>query len=269
MCRLLGFVTRRPVTLADLLGGEDLRAFTELSSRHCDGWGFAWPDGRDVQIEKATGSARHSADFARAASQRPSDIGLVHLRQATMGLGIGLDNTHPFRHGQVAFAHNGSISPPESLDALMPSDLAALRRGTTDSERYFLAVLGAARDAGVSGGGPAQGAHATPHGAAALADGLADTAHRIAQSLTSGGLNALVVTPDHLIAVCRFDPAAQEREPEPEYYCLRYRVTDDAVVVSSSGWGAGWQTLGNGELLAVDRTTLAVSIRPIARGAAA
>lgn len=258
MCRLLGYATRRPVTLADLLGPDDLRAFTELSSRHCDGWGFAWAEGLGVHIEKEPGAARHSDGFTRAATERQSDLGLVHLRLATLGLDVGPENTHPFRHGTVAFAHNGSVSPPESLDALVPPDLAALRAGTTDSERYFFAALGAARAR-------------TPGDAAsgALADGLADTADRIAQSLDSGGLNALAVTPEQLVAVCRFDPAAQDREPEPEYYCLRYRVTDDAVVVSSSGWGAGWQTLGNGELLTVDRSTLAVSVRPIASSAAA
>lgn len=45
-------------------------------------------------------------------------------------------------------------------------------------------------------------------------------------------------------------------DDDPEYYTLRYRVTGDAVVVSSSGWGRDWQELGDGELLAVRRRTL-------------
>ena len=45
-------------------------------------------------------------------------------------------------------------------------------------------------------------------------------------------------------------------DTDPEYYRLRYRVTGDAVVVSSSGWGRDWQELANGDLLVVRRGTL-------------
>lgn len=50
--------------------------------------------------------------------------------------------------------------------------------------------------------------------------------------------NSTLLTPDVLHAVCRFDPAVEERE-EAEYFRLRYRVTDSAVVVASTGWGSG------------------------------
>ncbi len=254
MCRLLGYATRRPVSLAGLLGDNDLHAFTQLSSKHCDGWGLAWADDGDgIGTEKAAETALHSRRFAEAAAATASDLGLVHLRLATLGLGVGSENTHPFRHAEIAFAHNGSVSPPESLDEFVPADLQSLRRGTTDSERYFLAALGAARETGTG----------------RFADGLAETAARIAGSLTFGGLNALAITPEELIAVCRYDPDAQDREDEPDYYRLRYRVTEDSVVVSSSGWGEGWSSLGNGELLVVQRHTLALSITPILGSVAA
>jgi hypothetical protein len=48
-------------------------------------------------------------------------------------------------------------------------------------------------------------------------------------------LNSTLLTPDVLHAVCRFDPAVEVRE-EAEYFRLRYRVTDSAVVVASTGW---------------------------------
>ena len=53
---------------------------------------------------------------------------------------------------------------------------------------------------------------------------------------------------------CQSRPQPLEDE-DPEYYTLRYRVTGDAVVVSSSGWGRDWQELGNGDLLVVRRRT--------------
>jgi predicted glutamine amidotransferase len=43
---------------------------------------------------------------------------MAHLRWATMGLGVGIRNTHPFTDGHVAFAHNGSVLSPASLDPL-------------------------------------------------------------------------------------------------------------------------------------------------------
>jgi predicted glutamine amidotransferase len=151
------------------------------------------------------------------------------------------ENTHPFTDGSIAFAHNGSIKPPESLDALIPDDLKALRKGTTDSERYFLMLLDRAR-----------------HTAPAMA--LAETVNLIASSLKFSSLNAMVATSTQLVAVSRFDAIAEAKEAEPLYYQLRYRVTPNAVVVASSGWGDGWTILQNGEMLVVDRGTLDVSV---------
>jgi hypothetical protein len=37
---------------------------------------------------------------------------------------------------------------------------------------------------------------------------------------------------------------------------LRYRVTGSAVVVASTGWGSGWDSLGNGEVLTICRHSL-------------
>lgn len=244
MCRLLGYVANAPVTLAELLGEADLYEFTELSCKHGDGWGFGWATGTGVEVAKQPDAARSSDEFALNAHTREAELGLVHLRWATLGLDVGPQNTHPFTDGTVAFAHNGSIRPPASLDALVPDELQALRAGTTDSERYFLATLGEAR-------------RADP------IKGLASTVQRItaSQDIEFSGLNAMIATPEELIAVCLYDTIAQEREDEPDYYNMRYRVTTDAVVVSSSGWGAGWSSLRNGEMIVVRRRDLHVSRR--------
>ncbi|MDQ1545095.1 MAG: hypothetical protein QOK08_2733 [Actinomycetota bacterium] len=241
MCRLLGYVTRTPTTLAELLGEADLQEFAELSRKHADGWGLAWPENDGVEVAKSPDAARTSPLFARMSHEHVSDLGLMHLRWATLGLNVVAENTHPFTDGSIAFAHNGSIKPPESLDTLIPDDLKALRKGTTDSERYFLMLLDRAR-------------HTAP------ATALAETVNLIASSLKFSSLNAMVATSTQLVAVSRFDAIAEAKEAEPLYYQLRYRVTPNAVVVASSGWGDGWTILQNGEMLVVDRGTLDVSV---------
>jgi predicted glutamine amidotransferase len=242
MCRLLGWATRAPTTLLDLVGAEDLGTFSELSSRHGDGWGVARATATGVKVHKRADAARSSRAFTRWARGYPSDLGMAHLRWATMGLSVGIENTHPFTDGRVAFAHNGSVLSPAALDGLVDPDVARLRRGTTDSERYFLALLTRLR----SGAAPR--------------DAVRDTVDEIAGRLPFTSLNCLLLTPDELIAVCHYDPAGDLEDKDPEYYRLRYRVTDDAVVVSSSGWGRDWQELGNGDLLTVRRGSLETTV---------
>jgi predicted glutamine amidotransferase len=239
MCRLLGWVTRAPTTLRDLLDDRDLLDFTELSRKHGDGWGVARATESGVKVHKRPDAARDSRSFALWARTHATDLGMAHLRWATMGLSVGIENTHPFTDGQVAFAHNGSVLSPASLDRLVAPHAARLRRGTTDSERYFLAVLSRMAEG------------ATPQ------EALRDTADEIARTAPFTSLNCLLMTPDELVAMSRYDPDGPLEDKDPEYYRLRYRVTDDAVVVSSSGWGRDWQELANGDLLSVRRGTLA------------
>ena len=242
MCRLLGWASREPTTLCDLLGDDDLADVTELSVKHGDGWGVARSTRRRVAVRKRPDAARTSADFASWARRRRTDMGLAHLRWATLGLGIEPGNTHPFTDGRVAFAHNGSIRPPDGLDRLLTERSMRRRRGTTDSERYFLAVAQRMREG------------------AAPEEALRTTADEIAHTMAFTSLNCLLVTPESLYAFCRFDPASRVEDDDPEYYHLRYRVTPDAVVVASSGWGRDWQELADGDLLVVRRRTLETTV---------
>lgn len=241
MCRLLGWATRVPTTLSELLGA-DLADFTALSTKHGDGWGVARSTRRGVRVRKRPDAARTSAQFHRWAGRRRADLGLAHLRWATLGLGVGPDNTHPFTDGRVAFAHNGSIRPPAALDRLLSDRSQRRREGTTDSERYFLAVAQLLRD-----GAPPE-------------EALRTTADEIAATAGFTSLNCLLLTPERLYAFCRFDPAGRWEDDDPDYYRLRYRVSPDAVVVGSSGWGRDWRELANGDLLVVRRRSLDTTV---------
>lgn len=245
MCRLLAYASRRPTSLTEVLGAPGLAAFTALSRVHCDGWGLGWAEDDGVGVLRMPEPAHDSPEFARASQEHRADLAVAHVRWATDDLTIDLDNTHPFTDGRIAFAHNGAVRPADALDDLVPAELQTERRGTTDSERYFLAVLAEARRTD-----PATGLAA------------------VVQAIVDGGydytcLNAILVTDRELIAVNRFLPAAEAVEG-PEYYRMRYRTDSDAVVITSSGWGNGWSSLENGQLLVVQRQTLAVEIRDLA-----
>jgi predicted glutamine amidotransferase len=164
MCRMLGYVTRTPTTLADLLGEQDLQDFAELSRTHGDGWGFA-------------------------------------------------------------------------------------REGDTDSDRFFLAILSRLGDE-----------VAQPDRVVAA---FAESVTAIRSTLSYSSLNSMLVTPAHLYALCCFDAQAELKEEKPEHYHLQWRSTPDAVVVASSGWGTGWVSLKNGQLLVIEASTLTSTVLPL------
>ena len=246
MCRLLGTVSTTPVTLDQVLGTER-EAFLGLASVHGDGWGHAWSAAADdLEVRKSPESALDDEELADLAAHRPAVAALTHLRWATLGLPVRPDNTHPFTDGRVAFAHNGSVSPPAALDALIAPELAARRQGDTDSERYFLAVLSRM----------AEGAPADEALAATVRD-VVDSGAQV------HSLNCLLLTPGALLAVCCYDPAWNE---DRDYYPLLHRRVGDTVVVASTGWtdSGGWSTVSNGQMLAVERGTLETSLMPVA-----
>jgi predicted glutamine amidotransferase len=245
VCRLLGWSTRTPTSLHRLLGHDDLADFTELSGLHGDGWGLARRVAGGVEGRKRPNAARMSDDYTLWSRATRSDLGLVHLRRATLGLPVRMENTHPFTDGRMAFAHNGSIFPPPALDALLSPAARARRAGETDSERYFLAVLSQLE------------AGATP------AEALREAVAGIAATASFTSLNCLLLTPEELYAVCFFDPDGRQSDEAPDYYHLRYRATDDAAVITSSGWGRGWHDLANGDLLVVRRGTPEVTVESL------
>lgn len=244
MCRLLGCVAPHPVTVDEVLG-EGRQAFFDLARVHGDGWGHAWSTGQDLHVRKAPESAIGSAELAALAAGTPSVASLTHLRWATLGLDVRPENTHPFTDGRVAFAHNGSVAPPSQLDPLVAPGLAAQRGGDTDSERYFLAVLSRMQ-------------REDPQDALVhVVDDIVGSGARV------HSLNSLLLTPDALYAVCSYDAGSHA---DPDYYPLLYRTGADGVVVTSTGWAdsTGWRLVSNGEMLVVDRRTLATTLVPVA-----
>ncbi len=255
MCRLLGYCSRGSTSVAGLLTDEGLGAFTALSAYHSDGWGMAWYDGDGPHIRKSAHRAEAEPDYAQMAGRALSGLGLVHLRWATPGLGIGYDNSHPFRFGPYTFAHNGAVHPQDRLGEMLPPDWEQRLAGSTDSERYLLHImwrLEARRGDMIAA--------------------IADTVASISERYAVNSLNAVLLSPAKMYVISWHDPAripadelrrrglASTPEEVAGYFHLGCLATQDAIVVASSGWPQpGWTLLPNNSVLTVDRLTLATS----------
>jgi predicted glutamine amidotransferase len=250
MCRLLGYVTRQPVIAGHVLE-DTLAAFVEASHFHADGWGLAWYDEHGyLQQAKTPEPAHASAEFPSLTASTRTDALIAHVRWATPGFLLCMENTHPFIHDQFAFAHNGAVAPNEALEALITPRLREHITGTTDSERHFLALLSVFEKA-------------SPIEAFRL------HLNTLRQHLQSTSLNCLLLTPEALYAVCDFDPNAPLLQKYPDYFDIHYRVTSDAVIIASNGLGqgSGWETLKNGQMFVVELGTLKTTIVDIAQDA--
>ncbi|MEP4196928.1 MAG: class II glutamine amidotransferase [Aliishimia sp.] len=110
-----------------------------------DGFGFAWYNGdqgpglyRDVLPAWSDGNLLSLCKMIK------SELFLAHVRASTAGETSRV-NCHPFVQGTWSFMHNGQIPDIDRirrpLEAMLPDDLYAARRGTTDSELIFLLML--------------------------------------------------------------------------------------------------------------------------------
>ena len=142
MCCLFGMLAAEPTTARFwLLGATD--SVLDQSYRNPDGTGLAHYVGREPMVDKHPIAAYENREFATEARHVRSHLFVAHVRHATRGE-PRLENTQPFAHGSLVFAHNGTIDGLEDLLASL-----GLLLGDTDSERYFALLryhLGEASD---------------------------------------------------------------------------------------------------------------------------
>lgn len=257
MCRLIGWVAREPVTLRELLGDDAVERLLHLSTVHCHGWGVAWRAGEELLVRRSQGSAARDAGFLGVLDSLSTTSAVVHLRLGTPGFDRQLTDTHPFCDGRWALAHNGAMSPNDRVDALLAAHSAATPHGTTDSERWFLALR---EEYERLTGEPA----ADP--AARLAAATSAVMRRAsAAGLTCSSWNSMLLGPDALFVVNAHDDSWQPADIPvwpatapapgigwPPYFDLRLRDKDGAQVVTSSGVvddTDGWAMLANHSVL--------------------
>lgn len=267
MCRLLAWASTEPANARQILDANEWDALRGLARFHADGWGMAASGGAEVR--RSTRAASDDAAFDEAAGAIAGTAALVHLRRATPGYAVVAENTHPFVLDGWAFAHNGTIAHAERLDGLVSVRWRERRRGTTDSERYFLAFLQRLEE----------------HGDPAAA--IRATVAAIRAACGANGLNAVLCSADQLMAVHAAggqnpDRAALVTLMGPEvadpangvspdhladYFGLRYRTGDGHFVISSTGIaGADWKPLAEESLVLVDLARAVVECRGLGDG---
>lgn len=242
MCRLLGYVTPRTATLAEVVDGDQLTAFTSLARMHRDGWGVGRTPAPGVPpvVRTATTGAADDPDFLQEAKATAARAAIVHLRWATTGLPVQPENTHPFLADGIAFAHNGNLMPAERIQALLAPEVRATLVGTTDSERYFALVR--------------QHRRSSPD----LPSAVLAAVRELRAVYPRASMNALVLDDEHLVAVRASahsglspeDVAAcavadMPGDHQEDYFALRWTTRPDgAVVVGSTGFDGGtWDAL--------------------------
>ncbi len=111
-----------------------------------DGFGFAWYDGQHEipGVYRDVLPAWSDGNLLSLCRMISAPVFLAHVRASTMGE-TARNNCHPFGVGAWSFCHNGQIAAFPALrrrmEADLPDDLYAMRRGSTDSEMLFLTLL--------------------------------------------------------------------------------------------------------------------------------
>ena len=126
MCRLFAFVSPVTASARGELGADGMESLLSLARLHGDGWGRASvrAPGDAPIVTRSAISAAEDPDFD-AALATPCRAAVVHLRWATAGLPVNIRNAHPFEADGIAFAHNGTIKPRETLQGLLSADSVA------------------------------------------------------------------------------------------------------------------------------------------------
>ena len=266
MCRLLAYASTQRQSVQELLSPDEFERYRQLSTLHRDGWGHAW-------LGDPSGDARHVNSIRRALDdeQFPTHMasthgvaGIVHLRWATSGFPVCLENSHPFVDRGWHFAHNGAVPDHHRLVDLLSVERRASLEGDTDSELYFQLILQRTDELGDVAAGVRQ----------AVAD--------IRRVCGLGSLNCLLLSKTRMLAVqaqgetaapvAALIEAAGGTEALPlghddSYYRLRYTVRDGSLLVASTGVGLdGWKFLGDDAIVDADLTSGAVTVTRLLDG---
>ena len=254
MCRLAAYLGE-PLFLEELIAKprhslmrQSLRAEEAKIVTNGDGFGIGWYGEREQPGVYREVMPAWSDDNLLALSQTLSSrLFFAHVRAATAG-GIARQNCHPFRFGRYLFMHNGQIGGypllRRSLEAQLPDELYAERRGGTDSELLFLLML-----ARMHAGTPAQDA---------VLQVLDDTMALMRERSVGAPLRFAAVLADgerlHAFRI------ASDAQP-PTLYLRR---CDSGTIIASEPLREdepGWQMLPDGAVVTVEAGAAGVEMR--------
>jgi glutamine amidotransferase len=151
MCRWLAY-SGTPIRLEELLVKRDrslidqsLHARLGATTTNGDGFGVGWYEESETpRVYRSTHPAWNDRNLRELAAGISSRLFLAHIRAST-GTAIQETNTHPFRHGNWLWMHNGLIRefPRVKRELVLAVDesLYPSIEGTTDSETMFFLAL--------------------------------------------------------------------------------------------------------------------------------
>jgi predicted glutamine amidotransferase len=162
MCRWIAY-RGRTTALEDYvtepehsLAAQSLAALESTTSTNGDGFGLGWyGEHPEPGLYHETRPAWSDENLRYLCRHLHSHLFFAHVRAAT-GTAVTRQNCHPFASGRWLFMHNGLVGSwnrlRRSVEGLIPDALYPSRRGTTDSEAVFLAMMGAEVDTDPVGG---------------------------------------------------------------------------------------------------------------------
>ena len=151
MCRWLAY-SGSPIRLEELLVKRDRSLIDQsLHSRegatptNGDGFGVGWyEEGEPPRVYRSVHPAWNDRNLRELAAGISSHLFFAHIRAST-GTAIQETNTHPFRHGDWLWMHNGLIREfprlRRELVLAIDDSLFDSIEGTTDSETMFYLAL--------------------------------------------------------------------------------------------------------------------------------
>ncbi|MGB1359805.1 MAG: class II glutamine amidotransferase [Paracoccaceae bacterium] len=151
MCRWAAYIGK-PLYLSDILIAPEHSLIDQSSCANkgkarlnADGFGLAWySQKKEPGVFKDILPAWSNINLASLADHIRSRLFLAHIRAST-GTEVSRTNCHPFIVGRWSFIHNGLIGGFERqrklADMAIPGPLYHHRKGTTDSEAFFLIAL--------------------------------------------------------------------------------------------------------------------------------
>ena len=126
---------------------QSIKALESTVSTNGDGFGLGWfGEYSDPGLYREVRPAWSDENLRYLCRHIRSHLFFAHIRAAT-GTPITRPNCHPFVCRNWLFMHNGFIGDWSRLrrriENMIPDEIYPARRGTTDSEAVFLAIMGA------------------------------------------------------------------------------------------------------------------------------
>ncbi|MFC5064378.1 ergothioneine biosynthesis protein EgtC [Actinomycetospora atypica] len=227
MCRHLGHVGPRPVTLASRVTEPEhsllVQSYAPADMRgggtvNADGFGVGWYSGSGDAGALTAHSYRQpvpmwtDGSFLDLATAVTATAFVAAVRSATVGMPVSTGACAPFRDGTRIFSHNGVVRGwPDSLADLaadLPTETLMTLEAPTDSAVLWALVrrhLDAGKDP---------------------ADAVADVASRVLAAAPGSRLNLLLLTRDPATGHPTLAATAVD-------HALSYRCGDDGVTVAS------------------------------------